>query len=104
MGPQAADDPVAIRRWPPRVQVVAAIGWSSFLAASVGTMLVFAALDPQVIISGFDSGEPGTEPWWLTRTGIYTLGFFLLWLVAAVAGVLTAVLTQTPVTTKIDQP
>ena len=96
MDPQAADDPVAIRRWPPSVQVVAAIGWSSFLAASVGTMLVFAALDPQVIITGVDRGEPGAEPWWLTRTGIYTLGFFLLWLVAAVAGALTFRLTQSP--------
>ena len=97
MDPQAADDPVAVRRWPPRLQVVAAVGWSSFLAASVGTMLVFAALDPEVIIAGFDSGEPGAEPFWLTRTGIYSLGFFLLWLVSAVAGGLTAVLTQTPV-------
>jgi hypothetical protein len=104
MDPQAADDPVAIRRWSPRVQVAAAIGWSSFLAASVGTMLVFAALDPQVIIAGFDRGEPGAGSWWLTRTGIYTLGFFLLWLVAAIAGVLTAVLMYIPVRTKIDEP
>ncbi len=96
MDPQATDDLPAIRRWPPRRQVVAAIGWSSFLAASVGTMLVFAALDPQVIISGLDTGEPGAEPWWLTRTGIYSIGFFLLWLVGAVAGVLTTVLTQSP--------
>jgi hypothetical protein len=96
MDPRPADDEPAIRRWPPRQQVVAAIGWSSFLAASVGTMLVFAVLDPQVIIHGFDSGEPGAEPWWLTRTGIYSLGFFLLWLVGAVAGVLTVLLTQTP--------
>jgi len=104
MDPQAADDPAATHRWPPRVQVVAAIAWSSFLAASIGTMLVFAVLDPQVIISGFDRGEPGTEPWWLNRTGIYTLGFFFLWLVAAIAGVLIGVLTQIPVATKIDRP
>jgi hypothetical protein len=94
MEPQAADDPVAVRRWPPRLQAAAAIGWSSFLAASLGTMLAFAALDPQVIIDSMDPGEPNAAPWWLTRTGIYTLGFFLLWLVAVVAGVLTAVLTQ----------
>jgi hypothetical protein len=96
MDPQANNAAVDVRRWHPRQRVAAAIGWSSFLAASVGTMLVFAVLDPQVIIAGVDSGEPGAEPWWLTRTGIYTLGFFLLWLVAAVAGALTFVLTQGP--------
>jgi hypothetical protein len=96
MDPQATDDRVAVRRWPPRLRMVAAVGWSSFLAASVGTMLVFAALDPEIIIAGFDSGEPGVEPFWLTRTGIYSLGFFLLWLVAAVAAALTVVLMQTP--------
>jgi hypothetical protein len=103
MDPQATDDPVAVRRWPPRLQVVAAVGWSSFLAASVGTMLVFAVLDPAIIIAGFDTGEPGAQPFWLTRTGIYSLGFFLLWLVSAVAAVLTAVLMQTPAPAKTGQ-
>ena len=103
MDPQAADDAVAVRRWPSRLQVFAAVGWSSFLAASVGTMLVFAVLDPEIIIAGFDSGEPGAEPFWLTRTGIYSLGFFLLWLVSAVAGVLTTVLMQTPIPGKTGQ-
>lgn len=94
MDPQAEDDPPAIRRWPPRLQVAAAVGWSSFLAASLGTMLVFAALDPQVIIDSMDPGEPDAASWLLNRTAIYTLGFFLLWVVAAVAGVLTTVLLQ----------
>lgn len=93
MDPQATDELAATRRWPPHRQVVAAIGWSSFLAASAGTMLLFAALDPEVIISGLDTGEPGAQPWWLTRTGIYSIGFFLLWMVGALAGVLTAVLS-----------
>ncbi|MDH5277095.1 MAG: hypothetical protein OEW88_11790 [Gammaproteobacteria bacterium] len=96
MDPQATDDPVAVRRWPSRLRMVAAVGWSSFLAASIGTMLVFAALDPEMIIAGFDSGEPGIQSFWLTRTGIYSLGFFLLWLVAAVAAALTVALMQTP--------
>jgi len=96
MEPPAEDEPVAARRWPPQRQAIAAVGWSSFLAASVGTMLVFAALDPGIIIAGFDSGEPGAEPFWLTRTGIYSLGFFVLWLVSAIAGVLTVVLTKDP--------
>jgi hypothetical protein len=96
MEPPAEDDPAAVSRWPPQRQAIAAVGWSSFLAASIGTMLVFAILDPEIIIAGFDSGEPGAEPFWLTRTGIYSLGFFTLWLVSAVAGVLAVVLTRNP--------
>ena len=93
---RAEDDPQVRPSWPPQLRVVAAVGWSSFLAASLGTMLVFAALDPQVIIDSLDPGQPGAAPWLLNRTAIYTLGFFLLWLVAAVAGLLTAFLTQPP--------
>lgn len=96
MDPQAGDEHPAARRWPPQLQAAAAVAWSSFLAACLGTMLAFAALDPQVIIDGVEGGEPGAAPWWLTTTGIYTLGFFLFWLIAVVAGVLTAFLTQGP--------
>jgi hypothetical protein len=92
--PQAEDDAPIVRRWPPRLQAAAAVGWSAFLAASLGTMLVFAALDPQVLIDSLDPGEPGVPAWLLNRTAIYTLGFFLLWLVAGIAGLLTAYLTQ----------
>lgn len=94
MDPQAEDDQTARPNWPPQLRAAAAVGWSSFLAASVGTMLVFAALDPQVIIASFDPVEPGVPPWLLNRTAFYTLGFFLLWAVAAISGMLTAILTQ----------
>jgi hypothetical protein len=94
--PQAEDDRLAARNWPPQLQAAAAVGWSSFLAACLGTLLTFAALDPQIIIEGMEGGEPGSAPWWLTRTGIYTLGFFLFWLIAAVGGLLTAYLQQAP--------
>jgi hypothetical protein len=78
------------------MRVAAAIGWSSFLAACLGTMLTFAALDPQVIIDGIEGGDPGSAPWWLTRTGIYSIGFFLFWAIAAVAGMLTDYLHEAP--------
>ncbi|MEO8224241.1 MAG: hypothetical protein ABI661_05505 [Gammaproteobacteria bacterium] len=95
MDPRAeADRQPSSRPWPPGLRVVAALAWSSFLAACLGTMLAFAALDPQVIIDGVEGGDPGSAPWWLTRTGIYTLGFFLFWLIGAVGGLLTAYLTQ----------
>jgi arginine exporter protein ArgO len=84
------------------MRAVAAIGWSSFLAACLGTMLTFAALDPQLIIDGvygvygIEGGEHGAAPWWLTRTGIYSIGFFLFWAVAALAGILTDYLHDSP--------
>jgi hypothetical protein len=93
---QAEDEYPVARRWPPQLQAAAAVGWSSFLAACFGTMLTFAGLDPQVLIDGIEGGDPGAAPWWLTSTGIYTLGFFLFWLVAVVAGGLTVFLTQGP--------
>ena len=99
MEPRAEDDRPVTRSWPPRMRAVAAIGWSSFLAACLGTMLTFAALDPQLIIDGVhgpEGGEHGAAPWWLTRTGIYSIGFFLFWAVAAVAGLLTDYLHDSP--------
>ena len=96
MLPQAEDELPVVRRWPPRMQVAAAVGWSSFLAACLGTMLTFAAIDPQWVIDGLGDGEPGPVAWWLTRTGIYSIGFFMFWAIAAVAGMLTAYLQECP--------
>jgi len=98
MDPRAEDEATVVRRWPPQMRMAAAVGWSSFLAACLGTMLTFAALDPQLIIDGMDRGEPGAAPWWFTRTGIYSIGFFLFWAVAAVAGLLAAWLQAGPAT------
>ncbi len=89
--PEAVEAPER-RSWPPPMRRAAAIGWSSFLAASLGTMLVFAALDPQLIVDGLGVVGAGDVPFWLTRTGIYTVGFFLLWFVAAAGSALTAFL------------
>lgn len=95
MDPQVEDELPVVRRWPPRMRLAAAVGWSSFLAACLGTMLTFAALDPQVIIDGLGA-EPDDSAWWLTRTGLYSIGFFLFWAIAAVAGLLTAYLQECP--------
>lgn len=96
MDPRAEDDRPVARRWPPQMRKAAAVSWSSFLAACLGTMLTFAALDPRVIIDGIEAGEPGSAPWWLTPTGIYSAGFFMFWLIGAVAGLLTAYLQEGP--------
>jgi len=97
MEPLPADDLPAVRNWPPRLQAVAVVVWSSFLAASLCSVLAFAAVDPQLIIDGLraagmaDAVEPS---WWLNRTGLYTLSFCFFWLIALVAGALTAFLIQ----------
>ncbi|MCD0504225.1 hypothetical protein [Bordetella petrii] len=61
---------------------VAAILWSSFLAAGLGSGLVFALIDPlDVIVLG---------AWQPSRMGFYTVSFFVLWLIAAAAAALAA--------------
>jgi hypothetical protein len=82
---ELATDPgaAAPRPWSPSARTTAAVGWSAFLAACLGTVLLFAVLDPRLIIDCQDRFAPGEEPFWLTPTGIYSGGFFLLWLVAA---------------------
>jgi len=58
------------------------IVWSSFLAAALGTMMCFAFLDPQALAEG----QPPS--WWTTRLRVYALGFFLFWLIGAVAALI----------------
>lgn len=68
-------------------RVALTIIWSSFLAASVATMIFFAFVDPAPIIALL--GPPDTLP---GRTTLYSLGFFFFWLVSALASSLTALL------------
>ena len=62
------------------------IGWPAFLAACVMEMLVFAAFDPQ------DMQWMGQHIE-LSRTGIYSLTFFVFWAVFAAAGYMTVLLS-----------
>jgi hypothetical protein len=63
--------------------------WPAFLAACMLEMLVFAFVDPQDLLW---FGQP--LPW--SRAAVYTLAFFAFWLVAAAAGWVTSVLSDTP--------
>lgn len=65
------------------------IAWPAFLAAGVMEMLVFAAFDPQ----DMRWLGRGVE---LSRTGIYTLAFFIFWAVLMVAGYVTVLLSAPP--------
>jgi len=65
-----------------------AILWPSFLMAGVLEGLVFAAFDPQTFRFG-GIGE-------ISPQAVYTLSFFMFWLVLSTSGALTAVLWFEP--------
>jgi len=64
--------------------------WASFLAASLGTMVFFAFIDPLLI--GHDLAPPRWIP---DRMTGYTIGFFFFWLICALASAFTAFLVDT---------
>lgn len=83
----------------PAVQRISAVLWPSFLFAGVATVVFFALIDPLVL---FDC--QGAPP--LSRTGAYSLGFFLFWLLAAAASASTAYFlgTWVPPRKHIEEP
>lgn len=70
--------------------VVALVLWPSFLAASVASLLFFAAVDPQLLRGAgpriFDD---------LNRDAGYALGFFFFWAIAALASALSVYMIRT---------
>lgn len=64
-------------------RVIGIIGWSSFLAAAIGTMFCFAFVDPAALAAG---DAPG---WWGPRMQVYAIGFFFFWFIGAVATVIS---------------
>lgn len=79
-----ADNRRRVLNWSSREIGVAL--WSSFLAASVATMLFFATFDPLAL---YDDAEILREAFASRVTG-YTLGFFFFWSLTLLAS-LTAV-------------
>ena len=65
------------------------VGWVSFLAASLGTMLLFAWVDPQAL------AEIAEPPLQIDRMAGYALGFFFLWLLCVVSAALCAWMIRT---------
>jgi hypothetical protein len=62
--------------------------WCSFLAASAGTLVCFAFVDPASV-------SADAPAWWTSRIKIYSLGFLFLWLVAVLSSALTLYITRT---------
>jgi len=63
--------------------------WPAFLVAGMLEMLVFALVDPQDL-------RWGGEPVELSRQAIYTLAFFLFWLLSLLSSGMTALLAMSP--------
>jgi len=63
--------------------------WPAFLVAGIADGLMFSLFDPQDMrIFG--------EPVDLSRTAIYSIGFFLFWAFAAASSALTCFLQRSP--------
>jgi hypothetical protein len=72
----------------PRARRIGVVAWASFLAACAGTMFFFAFVAPEdLLASGSDS--------MIDHLAVYTLGFFGLWLLGALASALTIYLSPT---------
>lgn len=65
------------------------IAWPAFLVAAVLEMIVFAMIDPSDL-HWFGS------PLELSRPAVYTLAFFIFWIVAMVSSALTTLLSMSP--------
>jgi len=73
---------------PPRAREAGVVAWCSFLAAGVGTMTLFAFVDPAQLRL---EAVPVLSQ---SRLAMYALGFFLFWATSAVAALLTLVLVR----------
>lgn len=66
----------------PLVQRIVAVLWPSFLTAGVATGLFFTAFDPLDLAALTDYPD-------ISRTGAYSIGFFLFWLLTSSTCALT---------------
>lgn len=66
--------------WSRDTQKIAVLSWISFLSASVCTMIVFAFIDPLLLVDaiGIDFIE--------SSNGGYAVGFFFLWAYTWISG------------------
>lgn len=76
-------------RWMPVPARFGAVMWLSFLLAAVATGIFFSAIDPEELRFCVSFPE-------VSRTGAYTIGFFLFWLLTAASGVLSVAFTYPP--------
>lgn len=66
----------------PKTQRIISILWPSFLTAGAATVIFFTALDPAEFLANRGLAE-------MDRMSVYTIGFFLFWLLTATSSALT---------------
>ena len=81
--------PVAPRNTSDFVQRLMWVLWPAFLFAGIAEGIVFTLVDPHDIHLWDDSIE-------LSRTAIYTLGFFFFWAITTASSALTVFLAKSP--------
>ena len=86
------------QEWSRDTQKIAVLSWISFLTASAFTMLLFAFLDPLVIVDAI--GMEALD----SRNAGYAIGFFFLWANCWIGGWLTLRLVRRKRTGPIALP
>ena len=70
----------------PRAQRIITVMWLSFLMAGMATGIFFSSIDPLELKYCVSFPE-------VSRTGAYTIGFFLFWLLTATSSLLAVFFT-----------
>lgn len=73
-------------RWTHRQRALGAVGWGSFLAACVASVVFFGIVDP------YELATITTPTADITRMTGYAIGFFFFWAVTATAAAVAALL------------
>lgn len=76
-------------RWDRRKRDIGLVIWIAFLAASVGTLFIFAVIDPEAL------NDAWVLPWEIGRKLAYSLGFVFLFFISALASALTVFMIRT---------
>jgi hypothetical protein len=66
----------------PKCQKTISVLWPAFLMAGLATVLFFAAFDPVLLLQETRFAD-------MPRLGVYTIGFFLFWLLTTSSCALT---------------
>jgi hypothetical protein len=76
-------------RWSMRKRDIGTAIWVAFLAACVGTFVIFGVMDPKAL------NDAWVLPWEMGRKLAYSLGFLFLFIVSLIATSLTVFMIRT---------
>jgi len=76
-------------RWGQRRRDIGISIWIAFLAACIGTFVIFAVMDPEAL------NDAWVLPWEMGRKLAYSLGFLFLFIVSLIASSLTVFMIRT---------